>query len=404
MSTRDREVALGSITTWLSGGTPQRTNEAYWGGSIPWISAQSLTSARVGDSAQRITSAGLQAGSKLAPTGATLVLVRGMALHRETRIGLAMRPLSFNQDVKALIPRRGVWPEFLLYALQARSRQILNLVSSAGSGTGVLDTGRLKRLMVWLPDLAEQQAIAETLEDVDSAISTLDRLITKKEAIKQGLMQQLLSGRTRLPGFSDDWEETRLDHLAAVVGGGTPSSTVAEYWGGEVPWCTPTDITAEASRYLTNPERSITKQGLAASAATLLPAGALLLCTRATIGEVKIARVATATNQGFKSLVPHAGVCGEFLYFLVLTLKGSLASLGTGSTFLEVSKRDVASLDVRVPSLEEQRAIAAVLTDVDDEVMALRARLRKAQDVRQGMLQQLLTGRMRLPVREEVAA
>ena len=88
----------------------------------------------------------------MAPVGAVLVLVRGMALHREARIGIAARPVSFNQDIKALMARPAVLPDFLLYSLQAQRKQILDLVSSAGSGTGVLDTQLLGRLEIWVPD------------------------------------------------------------------------------------------------------------------------------------------------------------------------------------------------------------------------------------------------------------
>jgi type I restriction enzyme S subunit len=193
------DAALGAITTWSSGGTPDRNNPTYWGGTIPWISAATLKSSRVHDSDQHLTDAGVRVGSKLAPVGAVLVLVRGMALHRETRIGMTTRPVGFNQDVKALIPKPGVLSEYLLFALQARSIQLLDLVSSAGSGTGVLDTQLLQRLPIWVPDEAIQRRIIAAVDAADREVGALDRLITKMQGIKQGMMQQLLTGRTRLP-------------------------------------------------------------------------------------------------------------------------------------------------------------------------------------------------------------
>lgn len=122
-----------------------------------------------------------------------------MALHRETRIGMATRPVSFNQDVKALIPKPGVLPEYLVYALQARSAHVLDLVSSAGSGTGVLDTQLLQRLPVWVPNETNQRGIVTVINAVDRNVEALDRLLFKMQAIRQGFMQQLLTGRTRLP-------------------------------------------------------------------------------------------------------------------------------------------------------------------------------------------------------------
>ncbi|MFJ9781037.1 restriction endonuclease subunit S [Amycolatopsis sp. NPDC101161] len=192
------EIQLGAITTWLSGGTPDRNNATYWGGTIPWISAATLKHSRVYTSDQHLTEAGLRAGSKIAPAGATLILVRGMALHRETRIGMATRPVSFNQDVKALIPKPGILPEYLMYALQARSAQVLDLVSSAGSGTGVLDTQLLQRLSIWVPDESVQSGIVTAVDAIDRDVENVLQAIAKARAIKQGMSQELLSGRTRL--------------------------------------------------------------------------------------------------------------------------------------------------------------------------------------------------------------
>jgi len=321
-----------------------------------------------------------------------------MALHHEVRAGLAMRPVSFNQDVKALIPRPSLMPQFLTYSLHAQRDSILDLVSSAGSGTGVLDTGLLKRLSIWLPEPHEQERIVDAIEDADSAVEALQRIIAKKQAIKQGMMQQLLTGKTRLPGFTEPWSRRTIDDLARVVSGGTPKSSTPSYWNGGVAWCTPTDITSEAGRFLRQTERTISQEGLEHSAAQLLPVGSLLLCTRATIGEVKISTTPIATNQGFKSLVPRTRISAAYLYYKVLNMKEELAAKGTGSTFLEVSRRDVASLAFQVPGYDEQFAIAESLSDVDDEIELLQCGLTKARSIKTGMMQQLLTGRVRLPV------
>ncbi len=151
----------------------------------------------------------------MAPVGAVLVLVRGMALHREARIGIAARPVSFNQDIKALMARPAVLPDFLLYSLQARRKQILDLVSSAGSGTGVLDTQLLGRLEIWVPDEQVQRGIVAAIDAAESYVASLARLIAKKRAIRQGMMQHLLTGKVRLRGFRGVWTETEVGDLLA---------------------------------------------------------------------------------------------------------------------------------------------------------------------------------------------
>ena len=247
-----------------------------------------------------------------------------------------------------------------------------------------------------VPPPAEQRAIAEALSDVDGLLRALEALIAKKRAIKQAAMQQLLTGKTRLPGFGGGWTEATLGEVSEVKNGATPSTEIAEFWNGTIPWCTPTDVTGTLGKYLFTTERSITEAGLVSCAASLLPCGSLLLCSRATIGEVKIAATEICTNQGFKSLVCRQGVSNEFLYYLVLTLKPQMLERAIGSTFLEIGKRDLASIPIQMPREAEQVAIATVLVDMDAEIAALERRRDKTRALKQGMMQQLLTGRVRL--------
>ena len=115
--------------------------------------------------------------------------------------------------------------------------------------------------------------------------------------------QHIVTGKARLKRFRENWETVTLGDIVDIRNGGTPRTEVPAYWGGVIPWCIPTDITACRGRYLVTTKRRITPEGLASCGTTLLPLGALLLCSRATIGEVKIASIPVATNQGFKSMV-----------------------------------------------------------------------------------------------------
>lgn len=134
-------------------------------------------------------------------------------------------------------------------------------------------------------------------------------------------------------------------------------------------------------------ERTISQLGLNSCGARLLPAGSLLLCSRATIADLKIASVEMCTNQGFKSLVGQPDVSNEFLYYKLLTMKPQMIERAFGSTFLEISKANVAALEIAMPSLPEQTAIAAVLSDMDAELMALEARRNKTRALKQAMMQ-----------------
>ncbi len=249
---------------------------------------------------------------------------------------------------------------------------------------------------VALPGIDEQKRIASALSDVDALISSLDKLIAKKRDIKQAAMQQLLTGRRRLPGFKCTMERVRLGNIAQIVGGGTPRTGVAEYWDGEIRWCTPSDITACRGKYLAETTSNITYQGLKSSAAQLLPPGTLLLCSRATVGEVRIAATEICTNQGFKSLVCGDRVNNEYLYYAIPMMKPRMVEKASGSTFLELSKKDAESLELYLPPFDEQVAIASVFSDMDAEIEALERRRYKTRLLKQGMMQELLTGRVRL--------
>lgn len=189
---------IGSNTTWLSGGTPNRNNLSFWSGTIPWISGSTLKSFEISTSDQCITEDAIVAGSKKANVGFVLLLVRGSALHNEIRAGLVVTPVAFNQDVKALVPNKNIDPKYLTFFLLGMEADLLKLVSSAGNSAGVLDTELVKGFKFFLPSTLEQTAIADILSDMDSDINSLQQRLSKTRQIKQGMMQELLTGKTRL--------------------------------------------------------------------------------------------------------------------------------------------------------------------------------------------------------------
>lgn len=389
--------SIGSNCKWMSGGTPPRSNVEYWNGTIPWISGSTLKSIEISTSDQFLTAEAVSAGSKMAPVDSTLLLVRGSALHNEIRAGLVVAPVAFNQDVKALVPNATVEAKFLTYYILAYSDQLLKLVSSAGNSAGVLDTELVQNFKFLSPPLPEQRAIVIALSDVDALLAKLDALVAKKRDLKVAAMQQLLTGQTRLPGFGGAWEVKRLDALADIRSGGTPSTTEPKFWNGDVLWCTPTDITGLGGfKYLSQTSRTITNIGLVASSAELIPVGSIVMTSRATIGECAINSVPMTTNQGFKNLIPFPSTDGEFLYYLLQTKKQEFIGLCSGSTFLEIGKTQLIRFEVKVPAKTEQTAIATVLSDMDTELTSLEARRDKTRAVKQGMMQELLTGRIRL--------
>lgn len=301
--------------------------------------------------------------------------------------------INVTPDPKQLDPR------FL--AIFAHTKEYWDWIArnSVRSGQPGVNGREYATLLVPLPDIETQHAISDAVGDADQLIRSLERLIAKKQAIKQGLMQQLLTGRTRLPGFTSEWTLRRIGDFAQVKAGGTPSTRVPRYWGGDIRWMSSGEIHAKRVHEV---EGRITADGLAESAAQLLPTGTVLMALAGqgkTRGTVAVSRVALSTNQSIAGIIPSGTHDPDFLYYNLDTrydeLRGeSSGDGGRGGLNLMIIK----NLDVFMPSRDEQSAIARVLTDADDEIDLLKRRLAKARDIKTGMMQQLLTGRARLDV------
>ena len=205
---------LQELVRFVSGGTPSKSDPSNWGGDIPWLSAKDLKRFNLDDSQDHLTEQGAKSIT-LAPKGSVLVLVRGMTLLKDLPLGVAMRPLTFNQDVKALFPSAEIRPHYLAYILTSRKQELLQLVETAGHGTGRLDTDILKSFPVDLPSLTQQDKFIKVVGRWDAAIDVSSALLTALERRKQGLMQQLLTGRRRLNGFKGKWKTYRLEQLFA---------------------------------------------------------------------------------------------------------------------------------------------------------------------------------------------
>ncbi|EFB3641208.1 restriction endonuclease subunit S [Escherichia coli] len=299
-------------------------------------------------------------------------------------------------------------PNFL-YAL-CRSFIVQKQIEAAsfGSAQPQLTVGIVKGLKLPIPTLVEQKKIAQILSTWDKAISVTEKLLTNSQRQKKALMQQLLTGNKRLLDengvrFSGEWKITKLIQMGKVVSGGTPDTNMAMYWEGDILWLTPTDVTALTGRFVSNTSRKITPAGLLNSSAVLLPKGSLMVCTRATIGALAISTSEICTNQGFKNIIPNEGFNIEFIYYLLQMNTNEMIKKSSGSTFLELSKKDFETLSFSCPFIKEQQKIAAVLSAADTEISTLEKKLACLKDEKKALMQQLLTGKRRVKVDEAVA-
>ena len=274
------------------------------------------------------------------------------------------------------------------------SREIRSqIVSKATYTTRALTNGKtLSAVWIAVPPKHEQRAIADALSDIDGLLESLDALIAKKRAIKQTTMQQLVSGKTRIPSFNEEWETKQVSEFGDIVTGATPRTDVDAFWGDRYPWITPTDISFQ--RDMTSSERMITQEGL--NSIRSVPANSVLVTCIASIGKNAILKTKGSCNQQINAVVPNAAHNPEFLYYLFeLNTRHLLHKAGITATRI-LSKRLFSGLSFKVPFVDEQRAIATVLSNMDSEIVSLEARREKTSTIKQGMMQQLLTGRVRL--------
>jgi len=194
----------------------------------------------------------------------------------------------------------------------------------------------------------------------------------------------------------EGWLLSTIGEQCEVVAGSTPKSAVGEYWGGDIAWLTPKDLSQDRSQFVEHGERSITKSGYESCSTRLVPAGSVLFTSRAPIGYVAIAANEMCTNQGFKTAVPGSGLQSEFLYWQLQHVTPDIRSRASGTTFPEISGKGFAATEIVVPQLEEQERIVEILEDqlshLDTALQSVHTVREKAAQFRRSLLHAAFTG------------
>ena len=195
--------------------------------------------------------------------------------------------------------------------------------------------------------------------------------------------------KIRFPGFTEPWEQRKLGELAEIVGGGTPSTSNPDYWDGDIDWYAPAEIADQI--YMEASQRKITEQGYENSSAKLLPPGTVLFTSRAGIGKTAILTRKGCTNQGFQSIVPHQGELDSyFIFSRTEELKRYGETVGAGSTFVEVSGKQMANMDLMMPqSAAEQQAIGTFFRHLDHLITLHQRKLDDLKKFKSGLLQKM---------------
>ncbi len=191
-------TTLGELGVWVSGGTPSKSNQTFWGGEIPWVTPKDMKSFNLDNTTDKITDAAVRFGRKLVPDGTVFIVIRGMILAHTFPVGYATRTMAFNQDVKAIVAKSGVVARYLAYWLTAREHAILKIATTATHGTKRFDMNELYGMNVSLPGESEQRRIAEYLDHHQEHIALTKSHERKLRSLKIALMQDLLTGEKRV--------------------------------------------------------------------------------------------------------------------------------------------------------------------------------------------------------------
>ncbi len=313
-----------------------------------------------------------------------------------TAVYLDDEPVVFGGFVIRGRPRTAaVDVSFSGYAFRAPSIRSQIIARGQGAIRANVGQGDLRQILTALPPLPEQRVIAQALSDADALIESLEQLLAKKRHLKQGAMQELLTGKKRLPGFSGEWEAKRLGDLAEMGSGGTPPSINPAFYDGDIPWVSISDMT-KCGKLISTTDRNLSAAGLNNSSAQMCPAGTVLYAMYASLGECSIAGVPLCSSQAILGIKAKSSLDNEFLYYFMTSIRARVKTMGQQGTQANLNKGMVQGFHLRLPPRPEQTAIAAILSDMDAEIAALEAKLAKARALKQGMMQELLTGRIRL--------
>ena len=251
----------------------------------------------------------------------------------------------------------------------------------------------IKKLNFYLPtNMVEQKKIGNFFSKLDRQIELEEEKLELLEQQKKGYMQKVFSQELRFKDENGndypDWKLKKLSNIADIIGGGTPSTKKSEYWDGDINWFSPVEIGDK--EFVSTSQRKITEKGLEKSSAKMLPIGTVLFTSRAGIGKTAILSKEATTNQGFQSIVPKENdLDSYFLYSMTSILKRKTEKVGAGSTFSEVSRKQMEQIKLLIPILKEQKQIGRLFQIINRKINKQIHKIELLKQRKKGLLQKM---------------
>jgi type I restriction enzyme, S subunit len=406
------QARLADLTTIFSGGTPSKRRADYWVGAIPWVSPKDVKRPFLTDVADHISEEALSEGSRLVPAGSVFVVVRGMALAKDIPVAMAMRPMAFNQDIKALVPGNSVAPEFLLFSLKAHKDRLMREVGTAAHGTRRMAGSAIEDFTISLPPLGEQRATAAALRSMYEAVEVQEKIVAGLRELKAATMAKLfregLRGerrkQTEIGKIPKSWEVARLEQIFDKMNYGTSKHCSIEPVGSAVlriPNVIGGVVDISELKYASLPDSEMEK--------TLLVPGDLLF-VRTNGSKENIGRCAVYAGQPPDSLfasylirvrLKSNSILPEFANAYLESLgRGQLVSRAHGAADgkFNIDTSDLKALVFPKPEIKEQEEIVHSAAALDSAIVVASLRLKVLRTLFSSTLHLLMTGQVRVAV------
>jgi type I restriction enzyme S subunit len=392
---KDWEVKrLGGIAKIATGNTPPTNDASNYGEDFPFVGPVDLGETKfISRTEKRLSKKGFGMARRF-PKGSILFVSIGSTIGK---CGLAPVELTSNQQINAIFPSPVFSSDYLFYAVSSAAPRIK--AQAGEQAVPIVNKTQFSETEIALPSLPEQKVIATALSNADELIESLEQLLTKKRQIKQGAMQELLTGKKRLPGFTGEWEVKKLGDLGMFFKGSGVKKDESQ--SGSLPCIRYGEIYTRHDDYIKTFYSFISTA--VAETARPLKKGDVLFAgsgeTKSEIGKcVAFVNDFVAYAGGDIVILRPQGCDSKYLGFALNTpeINSQKASRGQGDAVVHIGSGAISDISLQLPSLPEQTSIAEVLSDMDSEIEALEAKLTKARQVKQGMMQELLTGRIRL--------
>ena len=298
-------------------------------------------------------------------------------------------------DLNVVMPNEDINSAFLAISISNGSSQRELARKAQGKSVVHIHNEEIRNLIVPFPTKAEQNKIENYFADFDNLITLHQRKCDETKKLKKCMLQKMFPKEgekvpeIRFSGFTGDWKQRKLGDVAEIIGGGTPKTSINDYWDGEINWYAPAEIGNLI--YVSSSQRKITKLGLNKSSAKILPVGTVLFTSRAGIGKTAILACEGCTNQGFQSIVPRKGMLDSYFIFVrTEELKRYAETVGAGSTFVEVSGKQMMDIELMLPiTIEEKQTIGNYFAEIDSLITFHHQKCDELKNIKKFMLQNM---------------